>query len=67
VRSSSSDGRRTAERHFGLVSVPVIAVPTSIGYGATSAVSSAARHAEQLRVRCLGREHDGLTRRELRR
>ena len=42
----------------GLVSAPVIAVPTSVGYGASfQGTRAAAHHAEQLRGRCDGGEH----------
>ena len=42
----------------GLVSAPVIAVPTSIGYGASfGGIAALLGHAEQLRVRRVGRQH----------
>ena len=50
----------------GLVKVPVIAVPTSVGYGASFGGSCrAARHAQQLRERRGGREHRQRVRRRL--
>ena len=52
----------------GLVDVPVIAVPTSVGYGASfGGAHGAARHAEQLRQRRLGRQHRQRIRRRRRR
>ncbi len=42
----------------GLVDCPVIAVPTSIGYGASfGGISASADHAQQLRLECGRREH----------
>jgi NCAIR mutase (PurE)-related protein len=41
----------------GLVKVPVIAVPTSVGYGASFGGSRHSWHAEQLRRRRFRREH----------
>ena len=42
----------------GLVSVPVIAVPTSVGYGASfGGIAALLGHAEQLLVRGVGGEH----------
>ena len=42
----------------GLVRVPVIAVPTSVGYGASfGGLAALLGHAEQLRRRRVGREH----------
>jgi len=42
----------------GLVSVPVIAVPTSIGYGASfGGIAGAAGHAQFLCVECDGGEY----------
>ena len=42
----------------GLVDAPVIAVPTSVGYGASfGGIAAASRDVEQLRERNLGRQH----------
>jgi hypothetical protein len=41
----------------GLVKVPVIAVPTSVGYGASFGGVAALRHVEQLRGRRVGGEY----------
>ncbi len=42
----------------GLVDVPVIAVPTSVGYGASfGGVTALLAHAQQLRQRRVGRQH----------
>ena len=50
----------------GLVGVPVIAVPTSVGYGASfQGLECAARNAEFLRVECVGGEHRQWIRRGL--
>ena len=52
----------------GLVSVPVIAVPTSIGYGASfHGLAALLGHAEQLRQRRVGGQHRQRLRRRLHR
>jgi len=57
-RRGGGDGRRPAERDRGLVDRPVIAVPTSVGYGASfGGVAALLAMLNSWRAGRVGREH----------